>query len=87
MYYYKVWFTDLDNASLNSDYKTGKFTTSPNENEITKINFVIAGGFRWSNFGHIKIEKEKDGKYHFIYNVIDSNNRIRPNSTINLIPK
>jgi hypothetical protein len=43
MYYYKVWFTDLDNASLKSDYKTGKFTTSPNENEITKINFVIAG--------------------------------------------
>ena len=39
------------------------------------------------NFGHIKIEKEKYGKYHFIYNVIDSNNRIRPNSTINLIPK
>ena len=39
------------------------------------------------NFGHIKIEKVKDGKYHFIYNVIDSNNRIRPNSTINLIPK
>jgi alkaline phosphatase D len=38
------------------------------------------------NFGHIKIEKEKDGKYHFIYNIIDSNNRIRPNSTINLIP-
>jgi alkaline phosphatase D len=42
MYYYKVWFTDLDNAPLKSDYKTGKFTTSPNENEITKINFVIA---------------------------------------------
>jgi alkaline phosphatase D len=39
------------------------------------------------NFGHVKIEKEKDGKYHFIYDVIDSNNRIRPNSTINLIPK
>ncbi len=37
------------------------------------------------NFGHIKIEK--DDKYHFIYNIIDSNNRIRPNSTINLIPK
>jgi hypothetical protein len=29
---------------------------------------------------------EKDGKYHFIYDVIDSNNRIRPNSTINLFP-
>lgn len=39
------------------------------------------------NFGHIKIEKEQDDKYHFIYDVIDSNNRIRPNSTINLIPK
>ena len=39
------------------------------------------------NFGQIKIEKEKDGKYHFIYNVIDSNNRIRPNLTINLILK
>jgi len=39
------------------------------------------------NFGHIKIEKEKDNKYHFIYNIIDSNNRIRPNSTINFIPK
>jgi hypothetical protein len=39
------------------------------------------------NFGHIKIEREKDDKYHFIYNIIDSNNRIRPNSTINLIPK
>ncbi len=37
------------------------------------------------NFGHIKIEKAKDGKYHFIYDVIDSNNRIRPNSPINLI--
>jgi len=23
-YYYKVWFTDLNNSSLKSDYKTGK---------------------------------------------------------------
>ncbi|HET9807945.1 MAG TPA: alkaline phosphatase D family protein [Nitrososphaeraceae archaeon] len=39
------------------------------------------------NFGHVKIEKAKDGKYHFIYKIIDSNNRIRPNSPINLIPE
>lgn len=42
-YHYKVWFTDLNNSSLKSDYKTGKFTTSPDENEMTKIDFVIAG--------------------------------------------
>ena len=42
-YYYKVWFTDLNNSSLKSDYKTGKFITSPNENEPTEIDFVIAG--------------------------------------------
>jgi alkaline phosphatase D len=42
-YYYKVWFTDLNNLSLKSDYKTGKFKTSPNDKDITKINFVIAG--------------------------------------------
>ena len=39
------------------------------------------------NFGHIKIEKEQDDKYHFIYDVINSNNRIRTDSTLNLIPK
>ncbi len=42
-YYYKVWFTDSNNSSMKSNYKTGKFKTSPNENDRTKITFVIAG--------------------------------------------
>ncbi len=43
-YYYKVWFTDPNNSSLKSDFKTGKFKTSPNEKESGTINFIIAGG-------------------------------------------
>ncbi len=39
------------------------------------------------NLGHIKIRKEQKNKYHFLSNVIDSNNRILSNLTINLIPK
>ena len=39
------------------------------------------------NFGHIKIRKEQEDKYHFISDIIDSNNKILSNLTINLIPK
>jgi hypothetical protein len=39
------------------------------------------------NFGHIKIRKEQEDKYHFISDIIYSNNRILSNLTINLIPK
>ena len=38
-------------------------------------------------FGHIKIRTEQDDKYRFISDVIDSDNRILSNLTINLIPK
>ena len=39
------------------------------------------------NFGNIKIKKEQEDKYHVTSHVIDYNNRILSDLTINLIPK
>ena len=40
------------------------------------------------NFGNFKIEKdENDNKAHFLYNVIDTNGRIRPHSDLNIVPE
>lgn len=40
------------------------------------------------NFGNFKIEQDKsDNKFHFLYNAIDANGRVRPNSDLNLIPQ
>jgi len=43
-YYYKVWFNDINNSSIKSDNKTGKFKTSPNKNTpLKEISFIIGG--------------------------------------------
>jgi alkaline phosphatase D len=37
------------------------------------------------NFGNFKIEKdENDNKVHFLYNIIDTNEQIKPHSDLNL---
>ena len=39
------------------------------------------------NFGHIKITDPKnDGVKHLLYEVVDSNGRIRPGSSLDLVP-
>ena len=39
------------------------------------------------NFGHLKIkENPKDKKMHLVYEVIDSNGRIKPSSSSNIPP-
>jgi len=40
------------------------------------------------DFGYLKVEERRDDKkVHLFYNVIDENNRIRPGSSLNLIPQ
>ncbi len=49
VYYYKVWFSDLDD-SVKSKNLTGKFKTAPNKNTTSKeINFVIGGDLSGSS--------------------------------------
>jgi alkaline phosphatase D len=38
------------------------------------------------NFGHLKLTEKADKKIHLIYQVIDSNGRIRPGSLLDLLP-
>ena len=51
---------------------------------INAICYTIKALFE---FGHITIRKEQEDKYHFISDIIYSNNKILSNLTINLIPK
>jgi hypothetical protein len=37
------------------------------------------------NFGLVRVDKGNDGNIHFLYDIIDSNGRIRPNSHLNIV--
>ena len=42
-YYYRVWFNNENNPSIESEKVIGKFKTSPDPNENVNIDFIIAG--------------------------------------------
>lgn len=52
IYYYSVWFSDVNDSNIKSANATGKFKTAPNVNDLVKqINFIIGGDLAGSSSG------------------------------------
>jgi alkaline phosphatase D len=73
-------FYELISGPLSTNTRDSTNKLDPTIN--AKYNYTETALF---NFGLVRVDKGSDGNIHFLYDIIDSNGRIRPNSHLNIV--